>query len=310
MLERGWIRTVDGDVDISMLRRDGAVALPHEHLSCDLSQGFGPEYVLEDVDLVASEVRVAASHGVRLVLDVGNSGHLRSPEFLREVARRTGVAIVASTGHYREGFFPPEVEARSVEDLAKDMVSEIEGSIAGTEVPAGAIAEIGFTGEHATPLEAKVFLAAAQAQAATGAPLLTHTAQGVGWSEQIDLLERGGADLSRVVIGHMDCLDDPAAHKGVIASGAWLGFDRVNSLRYQTDEVRVARLVDLVEAGLEDRVVLSTDTAMVTRLTANGGAGYAAPVTVFAPMLAAAGVPDATIHKLVHENVWNYLAGG
>jgi len=309
MIERGWVRTVQGDIELSSLRSGKSIALVHEHLSCDLSLGFGPEYVLTDLGLVTSEVEVAARHGVRLVVDVGNSGHQREPAFLRDVAEASGVAVVASTGHYREGFFPPDVEVKGVDELAADMVCEIETVIAGTHVPAGAIAEIGFTGETATPVEAKVFRAAAKAQAETGAPLLTHTAQGVGWAEQIDLLVKGGADLGRVVIGHMDCLDDNAAHVGVIKSGAWLGFDRINSLRYQSDEVRVARLLDLVEAGLEDRIVISTDTAMVTRLTAHGGAGYAAPVTELVPRLESAGVPAGSIDKLLYENAWRFLAG-
>lgn len=309
MVEAGWIRTVTGDLELAALRDQGAVALVHEHLSCDLSQGFGPEYVLRDLSLVTSEVQVAAQHGVGLIVDVGNSGHGRVPEFLRDVARASRVAIVASTGHYREGFFPTAVESKDVDELAADMVAELSSAIEGSDVPAGAIAEIGFTGAEGTELEKKVFLAAAKAQAETGAPLLTHTAQGVGWAEQLELLEKGGANLDRVVIGHMDCLDDPHAHAAVIRAGAWLGFDRINSLRYQTDEVRVARLVDLVEKGLETRVVLSTDTAMVTRLTAQGGAGYAAPVTLLAPQLAAAGIPAQTIHALVYENAWRYLAG-
>ena len=309
MIDRGWVRTVGGDIELAALRGAGAVALVHEHLSCDLSQGFGPEYVLQDVALVSDEVAAAARQGVRLIVDVGNSGHDRVPGFLREVSNRSGVAVVASTGHYREGFFPRDVETKDVDELAADMIGEVESVIAGSNVPAGAIAEIGFTGDVATPLEEKVFYAAAKAQAATGAPLLTHTAQGVGWAAQINLLTKGGADLDRVVIGHMDCLDDTSAHVDVIKSGAWLGFDRINSLRYQSDEVRVARLLDLIEAGFEDRIVLSTDTAMVTRLIAYGGAGYAAPVTELLPRLQRAGVPQATIERLVFENAWRFLAG-
>lgn len=140
-------------------------------------------------------------------------------------------------------------------------------------------------------------------------PLLTHTAQGEGWDAQIDMLVQGGADLSRVVIGHMDCLDSHEAHLGVIETGAWLGFDRINSLRYQSDEVRAARLVELIDEGHGDRILLSTDTAMVTRLCQHGGAGYGAVVTEFLPRLRALGLSQEWCDRITIDNPWRFLEG-
>jgi phosphotriesterase-related protein len=310
MLESGFIRTVAGDLRAADLRVGGGVALVHEHLSCDLSVGFGPEYVLDDAELVANELRAAGSAGVKLVVDVGNSGHLRDPLFLSDVARRGGMTVVASAGHYRDGFFPDVVTSASVDELTAEIVREIEHGIGTTSVRAGAIAEIGMSGESATSDEKKAFAASAAAQAQTGVPLMTHTAQGVGWREQIQMLSEGGADLNRVVIGHMDCLDDHEAHIGVIESGAWLGFDRVNSLRYQSDEVRAKRLADIIDAGHGDRVVLSTDTAMVTRLQARGGAGYMAVLTEFVPLLREYGVSEEWIVRVSVDNAWAFMTGG
>lgn len=305
-----FLRTVSGDLPIANLASGGGVALVHEHLSCDLSVGFGPEYVLDDLQLLTTELRLAAESGVRLVVDVGNSGHKRDPQFLREISARSGVHVVAAAGHYREGFFPDVVNTASVDELTAGIVREIEEGIDSTDVRAGVIAEIGMSGDRATSAEKKAFEASAAAQAQTGVPLLTHTAQGVGWEEQIQMLTSGGADLSRVVIGHMDCLDDHEAHLGVIESGAWLGFDRVNSLRYQTDEVRAKRLAELIDEGHGDRVVLSTDTAMVTRLHAQGGSGYMAVLTRFVPLLRDHGVSEEWIRRVSVENAWRFLIGG
>jgi phosphotriesterase-related protein len=302
--------TVAGDVQIGDLAALGGAALVHEHLSCDLSVGFGPEYVLDDPDLVSGELRAAREAGITLVIDNGNDGHKRDPRFLRTVAAASGVHVVASTGHYRDGFFPDRVKEATVAELAADIVRDITEGIGDTGVRAGAIAEIGMSGEQATDLEQKAFAAAGAAQAQTGVPLLTHTAQGVGWREQVEMLTAAGANLDRVVIGHMDCLDDHSAHVGVIESGAWLGFDRANSLRYQTDDVRAARLAELIEHGYGDRVVLSTDTAMVTRLRANGGAGYAAVFTELMPKLRELGVSEEWIRRVSVDNAWRYLRGG
>lgn len=310
MIESGYIRTVAGDLRVADIRAGGGVALVHEHLSCDLSVGFGPEYVLDDAELVAGELRAARSAGVRLVVDVGNSGHLRDPLLLADVARRSDMTVVASAGYYREGFFPDLIGSMSVEELTVQIVAELEHGIGETRVRAGAIAEIGMSGESATSYEKKAFAASGAAQAQTGVPLMTHTAQGAGWREQIGMLSEGGADLNRVVIGHMDCLDDHEAHVGVIESGAWLGFDRVNSLRHQSDEVRAERLAELIDAGHGGRVVLSTDTAMVTRLKANGGAGYMAVLTEFLPLLRQHGVSEEWINRVSVDNAWEFLAGG
>lgn len=297
------IRGVLGDVTIG--ERTG-VALVHEHLSCDLSATSGPTYVLQDLSLLVGEVRAAADSGVRLIIDVGNSGHHRDVGFLAGIAGRSGVLIVASTGHYRQGFYPEVVESATVETLADLMVADIEEGIEGQEVRAGAIAEIGTSGELPTASEEKVMLAAGLAQARTNAPLLTHTTEGTGWKRQIELLRTAGADFGKVVIGHMDCVDDHRAHVGVIESGAWLGFDRINSARYQSDEVRCCRLKELVDEGYGDRVVLSHDIATTSRLTSEGAPGYAGVVRDFVPRLRRAGVEERSIEQL-WANAWSFV---
>lgn len=159
MIETGVIRTVRGDLRMDQLARTGVMALIHEHISCDLSLGFGPEYVLQDRDLVAYELALANQKGVGLVIDVGNSGHIRDPEFLLEVSSASEVVVVASAGHYREGFFPAEVGSSSVDDLTSRMVAEIEVGIGATEVRAGAIGEVGMSDVTPTDHERKVFAA-------------------------------------------------------------------------------------------------------------------------------------------------------
>ena len=300
---KGMVRSVAGDLQCDP---DVGVALVHEHLSCDLSRTSGPTYLLNDLALMTEELRYAAGVGVRLVVDVGNSGHGRDVSLLEGIARDTGVVVVASTGHYREGFFPPIVESATVEQLAELMVNDIEVGFPGGNVRAGAIAEIGFSSEVPTANEEKVMTAAGLAQARTGAPLLTHTPEGKGWRRQLELLVAGGADLNKVVIGHMDCIDDGSAHLGVLESGAWLGFDRVNSTRYQTDDIRCERLVDLVRLGYGNRVILSMDIATTTRFRADGAPGYGGVVTDFVPRLERAGVTDTDIHQLL-ANSWQYL---
>lgn len=306
------ITTVTGDVAVEVARGQiqPGIALIHEHLSCDLSQSFGPEYVLADEAVMGSELATAREGGVRLMVDCGNSGHGRDPLFLRRISAESGVLIVASTGHYRDGFFPGYVEAESAVQLAERMLDEIRSGIEGTDVRAGAIAEIGTSGAEPTQSEQKVFEAAAMAQAEAGVPLMTHMAEGLCWRQQLDMLRDGGADLSRVVIGHMDCTDEGEAHRAVIEAGAWLGFDRINSLRWQSDDVRVNKLLGLIEDGYAERIVLSHDIASATRLRSGGGPGYTAIQDLLLPRLRDRGVDEATIGRLCSANAWSVFEAG
>lgn len=302
------ITTVTGDM-ATRLARPG-IALIHEHLSCDLSASFGPEYMLRDETVMTRELTAAHEGGIRLMVDCGNSGHGRDPLFLRRISEASGVLVVASTGHYREGFFPAYVETENSQQLAERMLSEIRAGIEDTDVCAGAIAEIGTGGAEPTPLERKVFEAAAKAQAESGVSLMTHTAEGLCWRQQLDMLRAGGADLDRVVIGHMDCIDDGDAHRAIIDAGAWLGFDRINSLRWQSDDVRVNSLFDLIEEGYAGRIVLSHDIASTVRLRSGGGPGYTAIQDLLLPCLRDRGVDDSDIGLLWSANAWSLFGAG
>ncbi len=97
---------------------------------------------------------------------------------------------------------------RSVQELAQEMVDEIEQGIDGTELKAGIIAEIGSSEGKITPLEEKVFIAAALAHNQTGRPISTHTSFSTMGLEQLALLQAHGVDLSRVTVGHCDLKDN------------------------------------------------------------------------------------------------------
>lgn len=112
--------------------------------------------------------------------------------------RETGINVVGCTGYYQDAFFPEHVATRSVQELAQEMVDEIEQGIDGTDLKAGIIAEIGSSEGKITSLEEKVFIAAALAHNQTGRPISTHTSFSTMGLEQLALLQAHGVDLSRV----------------------------------------------------------------------------------------------------------------
>jgi len=90
-----YVMTVLGPVDPKEL----GPTLMHEHLFIDLSgRKKDPDTVLDDVDLACREMDHLQRAGGRALVEVTCHGMGRRPDLLKEVARRTGLHIVAATG--------------------------------------------------------------------------------------------------------------------------------------------------------------------------------------------------------------------
>jgi phosphotriesterase-related protein len=107
-------------------------------------------------------------------------------------------------GYYTHRSLGTAVADRSVEEIAREIVADVQVGVGDTGVRAGLIGEIG-TSSPITDLETKSLRAAAHAQAATGAPLMVHLD---GWAREghavLDVVEAEGGDLGRVVLCHMN----------------------------------------------------------------------------------------------------------
>ncbi|CAM6746207.1 Phosphotriesterase-like protein [Escherichia coli] len=167
--------------------------LAHEHLHIDLS-GFknNVDCRLDQYAFICQEMNDLMTRGVRNVIEMTNRYMGRNAQFMLDVMRETGINVVACTGYYQDAFFPEHVATRSVQELAQEMVDEIEQGIDGTELKAGIIAEIGTSEGKITPLEEKVFIAAALAHNQTGRPISTHTSFSTMGLEQLALLQATG----------------------------------------------------------------------------------------------------------------------
>ena len=112
--------------------------LAHEHLHIDLS-GFknNVDCRLDQYAFICQEMNDLMAQGVRNVIEMTNRYMGRNAQFMLDVMRETGINVVACTGYYQDAFFPQHVATRSVQELAQEMVDEIEQGIDGTELKAG-----------------------------------------------------------------------------------------------------------------------------------------------------------------------------
>ena len=275
----------------------------HEHLHIDLS-GFknNLDCRLDQYDLICQEMKDLRTSGVSNIIEMTNRYMGRNPQFMLDLMRDTGINVVACTGYYQDAFFPEHVAARSVEQLAQEMVDEIVIGIDGTELKAGIIAEIGSSEGVITPLEEKVFIAAARAHIETGRPISTHTSFSTMGVEQLVLLQAHGVDLSRVTVGHCDLKDNLDNILRMIELGAYVQFDTIGKNNYYPDEKRIAMLHAIRDRGLLSHVMLSMDITRRSHLKANGGNGYDYLLTTFIPQLRQSGFSQADVDVMLREN--------
>jgi phosphotriesterase-related protein len=140
-----------------------------------------------------------------------------------------------------------------------------------------------------TAAEEQAARAVCRVQRQTGLPLYTHTEAGTFALEQLELIAQEGVDPARVCIGHLDRNPDPAYLRQVARHGVFVGIDQVGKLKYAADEVRIALIIALIEAGYRHRILVSGDMARRSYLTAyGGGPGLGHLVGSFMPRLEAA----------------------
>lgn len=307
------VRTVNGPLSPAAV--SGPV-LAHEHLVLDLDLAGDGAAVLEagrHGDQVTGELSVLREEfELSLVIELTCRGMGRNPRALARIARDSGVPTVAATGWYYEPFHTPELDGASVEQLTETLVAEAaEGGpgLDGTGILPGVLGEVGSHGDVPSAPEARALRAAARAAVATGLSVATHAQLGRGGLAQLDLLTGEGLDPGRVSVGHQDLLDDPGVHCELAASGAYVAFDTVGKESYQSDEVRLRLLLELLEAGHADRALLSCDISRHGYLRTEGGQGYGHLFRSFLPRVREAGVDDDLIDLMTRRNPLRFLTG-
>lgn len=262
--------------------------------------------------------------GIRTVVDLTVIGLGRDVRRVARVAERVPVRIIAATGCYAAEVLPPFFRLNGPglvvdgpDPLTELFVGDIERGIAGTGVRAGMI-KIATDAAGLTPDSRRVFAAAAHAHLRTGVPITTHShAASRGGIEQQDELERLGVPLDRVVIGHSGESDSLDYLRTLADRGSYLGFDRFGMEHVGRDADRERMLLRLLDAGYADRIVLSHDAAVFSRVTPPSWRAAHAPswtmthlTDTVLPRLRTAGVDDETLHRLMVVNPRRVLTSG
>ena len=296
----GSIMTVTGEVPSHEI---GAV-LMHEHLLCDFHRITNDlNQLLDDPDLVATELGHLDATPVRTVVEMTSGGLGRDLKGMRDIASRTGLNIVAGCGWYRDPFLPRLVFERTSDGLAEILISEITEGVEGTGVRPGIIGEIGAKRVPMSPAEERVLRACGFAQLETGVSIYTHASRSTVGIEQARILLGIGVPPERIVIGHADTVpqDRREYWSELLDMGVTLGFDTLKpDFPYELG-VRIGGLTWLAERGSLDQVVVSNDICYRSHLRSFGGGGYPYCVTGFVDSLREVGFGNREFQTIFHD---------
>jgi predicted metal-dependent phosphotriesterase family hydrolase len=309
----GHVQTVSGRVAAA----DLGFVLPHEHTGIQLwhiPNRWDYWELTPDDALIIPELTAYRAAGGGTLVDLTLPGVGRDPLRLRRYAEASGLHVVMGTGWYRTAYYPVEalIDRRSVDDLADELVGEIEGGADGTDVRPGIIGEIGTDKPWLSALEERVHRAAGRAARRTGLSITTHSVMSPVGLAQLTVFEDEGVDPARVVIGHADSYPSLEHYLEIIRRGANLEFDFLGMSFTPMERHGGPRIVDLarelIERGHADRLLLSQDVCHNSQLEAYGGNGYVHLFKTFLPQLRAAGVPESAIHQMTVLNPARILA--
>jgi phosphotriesterase-related protein len=336
----GQVQTVLGAIAPDAI----GITLPHEHLLIDFTVMFAEPAAasdkgrawepvslanlgwvrqnfnasldnlrLTDERLAADEILLFKHAGGRTVVDPTPATLARDPLALARIARATGLNVVMGAGHYVAASHPPDMDRRTVDELAREMISDVTTGVGDTGVRSGLIGEIGTTWPW-TDNERKVLSAAVLAQRETGAPLMIHPGRHPRMPMELaEFVQKEGGDLRRTIMCHIcRTIADVRAVLDLAQTGIWLEYDLFGlensyypynpSFDMPNDGGRMAHVLALIEAGHRDQILMSHDIAYKTSLVAYGGYGYHHLLVNVVPRLRAKGVDDAGLTRLLVSN--------
>lgn len=281
----------------------------------------------DDEALMEAEVREYKQAGGSAMLDCSAPGIRPNIKGVKRISEKTGVHVIASTGLYAEEYWPDQFKEMSVAQLTDYIRTEITEGMEGTDIRAG---HIKAAVNAITERQMNYLNAAVAGVNETGASLTTH----MGFKTRIDdsrhvwrHMKAAGMPAERLLFCHFQqyvqtfqlkkLVQDPNAWrpqldyaKEVLDQGINISLDAIGlpwSLEHSglvspSDAYHLAAIVELVEQGYEDQIVIGTDIYLKLMTRRYGGHGYVRLLNYFVPTLRELGVSETAIQKITVDN--------
>jgi phosphotriesterase-related protein len=317
------VNTVLGPVDARHL----GVTLMSEALKYVLP---GAEYAFdiridraEVFDALAAKLTDFRAAGGGAIVDATGMFEGRDLRLFEALSRETGVHIIASSGQGPENmlggyYLTPQTNPPTpwpAQKFAEMFGREVNEGMVVPRLERRATAGLictAVSSEGMTPTDESLVRGAARAAAAYGVSVMIRS----GHDALVEMARATDETLdpSRIVMGSMDRRD--AFEKGVAMAvakaGGCVAIDHVGSTdpNFITDAERVALIEELISAGFEDRIILSSSATGVAFGVPGNDVPFGALLTTFVPMLLSAGVAEDKIDQMLVANTARLLSVG
>ena len=238
---------------------------------------------------------------------------------IREVADRTGINFIVSSGFYYQE--EPWLMFRGEDEIYGLLLSECLNGVSDTGIMPGimkcAVGDAGIT-----PYIRKILTAVARVAAKTDLPIFCHhTVSGRNGGEILDIFEKQGIALNRVILGHSGDTDDLAYLETMLKRGCYLGMDRFGYCSMTLSlERRATAIAALCEKGYGNRMLLSHDLLAYGAFAGNWDSYKAIKPEEMSPdftfihksallALLAAGVTRAGFDSMMNDNPRRFFEG-
>ena len=271
---------------------------------------------LDDEKTAIFEIGRFKEAGGNTIVEVTPNHVGRNPSGLARISQATGVNIIMGTSYYIAPSHRPEMkmDSKTEDDIAREFIQDINEGVGDTGIHAGFIGEVSCS--H--PLdknERKALVGAALAQQETGASISTHPgAIQDSPFEILEVLKESGADLSRVIMCHTTAafpISGRDARRKLAETGCVLEYDlfstdghlpKFSVYDVASDSMRINQIMELIEDGFLNQIVISHDVFYKVSLSRYGGFGYDYIPKIIIPMMRSKGLTEEQIRTITVEN--------
>lgn len=299
------INTVTGPVSAEAL----GITYIHEHLY--VIPNALPEYydyTLDNIDKSIAEAISFKNAGGQTLVDLTPINYGRSPLILKKIAESATINILFVTGFHKEEFQPKWLNTLTDDQIYELLINEIQHGVTSAHLFPAAM-KLGTSYHEITESERRIINIEGQVQKDTNIPIITHCDKGTMGLEQLQLLGKAGADLSRVCLSHVDLPEDIQYIEAICQTGASISFDHIGRHLEDKDHVRIQMLSRLVGDGYADHVCLAGDMGRKKYFRSyNGRPGLKYILTDFKKNLLNE-ISETNFQKMVEVNPRRILSG-
>ncbi|XP_052564123.1 phosphotriesterase-related protein [Culex pipiens pallens] len=258
---------------------------------------------------------------------VENTSHglNRNLELMYQISKKCNINVIAGTGHYVQAVQTGSVINSTIEELTDLYTKEILFGVPvvgcddhGGLIKCGIIGEVG-SSWPITTFEKKAIQATAETQSILKCPVSFHPGRDKKAPfEIIRLYLEAGGNADKCVMSHLDrtLLHDEDlqefANLGTYCQfdlfGTECSYYQLNPTSYmQSDEQRLNHILELINAGCSDKILISHDIHTKHRLIEFGGHGYAHILNNILMRFSLKGVDLNTIDDITIKNPAKWL---